>query len=164
MISDSQSPDAAVCFLVILPVPLQLCRLQKISRISTSLTSNLKPAALATDPRIPPQIRRDPNFLGGVWDIQEVVINQMTHMLNHKTRTIWGKVAPLGCNSRVCFQLSWHPEASFWEKASTGQHHHSSITRGWMIMAHNPRIPPPFLVLCPWTSQEYNLWEIPDGD
>lgn len=80
----------------------------------------------------------------------------MTHMLNHKTRTIWGKV----CNCRVCFQLN----RPFWGEANTGQHHHSSVPNVWMIMSHNPGIPSLFSVVCPWSSQGYVPWEIADGD
>lgn len=48
-------------------------------------------------------------------------------MLNHKTRTIWGKVALLCCKCRVCFQLSRHPEALLGRSQcgpiSSQQHH-----------------------------------------
>lgn len=91
-----------------------LCSLVSYSNCPSSLfllAKYLKPEVLASDLGIPPQIRRDPNFPRGVWDRKEVVINQMTHMLNHKTRTIWGKVALLGYNCWVCFQLSRYPEA-----------------------------------------------------
>lgn len=62
-------------------------------------------------------------------------------MLNHKTRTIWGKVAPLGFNCRGCFQFSRHPKSP-WEAANSDQHHHSHITNGCLVMAHIPENPP----------------------
>ena len=65
-------------------------------------------------------------------------------MLTHKTRTIWGKVAPLGCNCRGCFQFSRHPKSP-WEAANSDQHHHSHITNGCLVMAHIPEIPPSLL-------------------
>lgn len=74
-------------------VLLQYGELQHVSIISTSPTDNLKPAALATDPRMPPQGRRDPDYPGGVWNRKEV-INQMTHMMNHKTKIILEKGRP----------------------------------------------------------------------
>lgn len=90
-------------------VLLQYGELQHVSIVSTSPMGNLKPAALATDPRMPPQVRGDLNYPGGVWDRKEV-INRMTHMMNHKTGIIFGERSPLLSVTAVCFQLHRHPE------------------------------------------------------